>query len=39
MKINGIIREIGDLKGKQLARTGKFTHNGFADKLKSIHNT
>jgi len=23
MKINGIIREIGDLKGKQLARTGK----------------
>lgn len=36
MKINGIIREIGNLKGKQLAR---FTHNGFADKLKSIHNT
>ena len=39
MKINGIIREIGNLKGKQLAEQARFTHNGFADKLKSIHNT
>lgn len=39
MKINGIIREIGNLKGKQLEELVRFAHNGFADKLKNIHNT
>lgn len=34
MKINGIIREIGDLKGNSRQELTRFTHNGFAGKLK-----